>query len=386
MRTPRPVPAVALAVSVTVSGVLPVFLVGSLATQYSADLGASPALVGGVIAVYWAASALSSAPAGQVAERWGARVGIALSALLATIATTGVALFAPSIWALGGWLIIAGLSNALAHPPSNALIAASVPTRTGTALGIKQAAIPLATLAAGFAVPVLGASWGWQSAFAAAGLLALVVAVVTPAAVPRLARKVRPPEGDRVFPRPLARYLRALALSGFFGVAQANMIGGFAVTTAVDRGFSPGTAGIVVGLVSLVGIAARIVVGALADGLSRASMVTVAAMLGIGSLGLVGLGLASGGWFVVGLVLAFGFGWSWNGLVHYIVASRAGARTAAATGRVQGGAYAGGAVGPLAFGLVAQTAGTSAAWLAGAAIAVTSAAVALVAWRMEARL
>jgi cyanate permease len=202
-------------------------------------------------------------------------------------------------------------------------------------------------------------------------------------AVPRLPVRAKAAKGQPGITGPLRRYFSLMAVSGFLGVAQANVVGGFTVATASERGFGPAEAGYIVGAASVAGIVVRIAVGIAADRGIGGTMSTVALMLFLGALGLGGIAFGSGPVFIAGCVLAFGAGWGWNGLVHYTIAQRAGAFTASATGLVQGGAYAGGAVGPLLFGALVSHSGLGVGWVAAATCAVAAAIVAYAASRLE---
>lgn len=384
-RLPGAAVGIAIAVATTVCGVLPVFLAGSLSVQANADLGLTAAILGIVIAVFWASSSVFSARAGRIAESWGVRPTLALAVGLALVAMVGVALLSPSWPWFAVWMVVAGAANGFGHPPSNALILATVRGgRTGTAFGVKQAAIPISTLLAGLAVPVVALTLGWRATFVAGAALCTLALLAIVLLVPRLPVRAKPRAGSgEGITGSLRTYFRLLAVSGFLGVAQANVIGGFTVETATQRGFGPAEAGFIVVAASVAGIVVRIVVGYAADRGVGGTMRTVALMLLLGALGLAGIAFGSGAVFVAGCVLAFGAGWGWNGLVHYTIAQRAGIYTASATGLVQGGAYAGGAAGPLLFGLLVTHTGLGVGWAAAAGCAVASALVAFLASRLE---
>ena len=73
----------------------------------------------------------------------------------------------------------------------------------------------------------------------------------------------------------------------------------------------------------------------------------------------------------VGTVVAYAFGWGWNGLFNQVVVAVRPDRIAAATGMTQGGVFLGGTVGPLSFAAIVHAHGYEPAWLiaAGAALA-----------------
>lgn len=377
--------SVIVAISTTTTTVLPVFLVAGLSVQLGAELSLTTERLGVVVACYWAASALMSTPAGRVSEAWGARRSMFVAATLGAVSLTGAALATPAWQWVIVWLVVAGIANAVGHPPSNALLAARVSIRNrALAFGIKQAAIPLATLLAGLAVPTLALTVGWRATLLLAGALAALVALGVLALVPGDAEAAARAKGAGArLGRPLMLFLVFASLASALGSAQANVIGAFTVTSATDAGFDTATAGLILSLGSVAGIIARPLVGVLADRGIGGSMATVAVMLGSGAAGLGGMSLGLPAPFAVGCVLAFGFGWGWNGLVHYVASHLSHPYAARATGIVQTGAYLGSAAGPLAFGFVFHAAGSTVGWLAAAGVACVATLAALAAYGMQ---
>jgi MFS family permease len=83
-----------------------------------------------------------------------------------------------------------------------------------------------------------------------------------------------------------------------------------------------------------------------------------------------------------GALLAFAAGWGWPGLFNFAVVKTNPGAPAAATGITQTGASGGAAVGPLVFGLVAETASYEVAWLVSGAFALSALTAILVGRRM----
>ena len=111
----------------------------------------------------------------------------------------------------------------------------------------------------------------------------------------------------------------------------------------------------------------------------RQRLHTVALLLTLGLLAMLGLSTGTTTGFVLGSIAAFGFGWGWNGLFNLIVALARPQQIAAATGLTQSGVFLGGTVGPLCFALIAQDDNFRAAWITMAglmAVAVLAAAYA----------
>lgn len=334
-------------------------------------------------------------PAGRLAEGWGARRTTLAGAALSGAALCAVALLVRSWVPLLGVLVVAGVGNALAQIGSNLALAEHVPrARQGLAFGVKQAAIPTATMLGGLAVPLLGLTVGWRWAFAAGALGAPLYAVVVGS--DGLARTPPTPALRSPAPRnPLAanstsrrpdtdtdtRSLVVLACGVGLGAAAANSFGAFLVESAVAGGIAPGPAGLIFALGSVLGIAARLLAGWSADRREGGHLPVVAAQQVSGSVGLgllAGAGLVDGdgavtALVVLGTLLGFGLGWSWPGLFNFAVVRLNRGAPAAATSITQSGIFAGGALGPLAFGATVEATSYTVAWT-GAAVALVLAA------------
>jgi predicted MFS family arabinose efflux permease len=163
-------------------------------------------------------------------------------------------------------------------------------------------------------------------------------------------------------------------------------VGAFTVTMAVQAGFGAAGAGLLLGAASVAGILARPLVGIAADRGIGGSMATVALMMGAGSLGLLGMASGFPIAYAAGAVVAFGLGWGWNGLAHYVVSRTAHPFTIQATGITQSGTYIGGTLGPLLFGIVFSQFSPAVGWTLAAVVAAAGAAASLVAFRLEKRL
>ena len=384
--------ATLMAASTTIVAVLPVFLVGGLAVQLEGDLGMSTAILGAGVATYWAVSALLSPTAGRVAQRLGSRKGMLVAVGGGLAALSGIAFATPHWPWLFGWLAVGGVANALGHPPSNGLIVEQVAVRNRAfAFGLKQAAVPAATLIAGLSVPLLALTVGWKWTFAIGAAFALLLVPVLIGLVPGKRRAEsaaghpQRPAGPSAgpLPRKLKSFLIVTAIAAAMGSAQANALGAFTVISATQAGFDVATAGLLLGVGSAAGCLTRPLVGMAADKGIGGSMGTVAIMMSIGCVGL--LAIASGNQiaFAAGCIFAFGFGWGWNGLVHYVVSHRSHPFTARATGIAQSGTYIGGSLGPLAFGIVLAGFGPTVAWTSAAVLAAMGAGAALLAHRLE---
>lgn len=367
--------SVLLAISVATCGVLPAFLTGGLAVQIRGEIGFGESALGLAVSIFFISSALVSAGAGQAIERVGYRVVLRAVPLMAAASLLGVALFAYSWLLLVGFLIVGGLANAVAQPAVHLMLAREVSGgRQGLAFGIKQAAIPAATLLGGLAVPLIGVTVGWRWAFVLCAVGALGISCVTPQAQGRVAT----PGPGRSEGKTRPASLLVLAIGVGLGAAAAVPLGTFIVESGVQAGIRVGLAGVLLAVGSAVGIAVRVVSGWRADRRAGNHFLVVVLMLvlGAGGFALIASGLAP--LLVVGTLLAFGAGWGWNGLFNFAVVTNNRDAPAAATGVTQTGVTTGSAVGPAAFGLLVEHASYGVAWLtAGGTALMAAAAIAL---------
>ncbi|MER7586794.1 MFS transporter [Micromonospora sp. NPDC127501] len=378
---PRPVRASAGAVVTTVACVLPVFLLGGLAVQMGTDLGFSPAGLGLAVSVYFGVSALASVPSGRLVERYGPALVARCGILLAAGSMLAVAAFARSYPVLVGLLALSAAANALGQLASNAALAQHVPARRqGLSFGVKQAAIPVSTLLAGVAVPTIALTAGWRWAFVAAAVAALTTLAAVPRQLPGLARRAGSTRAGRA-----TAALVVIGAAATLASGAANSLGTFLVDSAAARGLSPGLAGLTLTLGSAVCVAARVGAGWLADRRETGHVALIAAMLLVGAVGLGLLALTGSVPLVVGVVLGFGLGWAWPGLMNFAVVRLHPQSPAAATSITQTGVYAGGCLGPLSLGPLAAHLGYPAMWTIAAVAMLLAAALMLVGSRLLTR-
>ncbi|MEU4420912.1 MFS transporter [Actinoplanes sp. NPDC024001] len=369
----RPLRAVCGALTTTVAVSVPVFLVGGLAVQIGGELGFSAAGTGLAMAAYFGASALASMPAGALVERHGAalisRCGIALSiaSLLA------VALAARSLATLVGILVIGAVGNAMGQLAGNASLARRVPVRRqGLSFGVKQAAIPICTLLSGAAVPVVALTFGWRWAFAGAAALCLPAFLLAPDDTAAGASFETARRSRRT-----SRALLVVGVAAALGAAGAKALGAFLVLSAAERGVSPGLAGAALTVGSVICVGARVLGGWQADRHPRHQVAVVAGLLAGGSVGLLLLAAPGPAPLLAGVLVGFGLGWSWPGLMNFAVVRLHPRAPATASAVTLTGAQTGACLGPLGLGAVAQAAGYPAMWIT-ASLAMAGAAALMV--------
>lgn len=364
----RPLRAAAGALTTTIAVSVPVFLVGGLAVQISHELDFSPAGLGLAVSAYFGASALASVPAGALVERYGSTMVSRCGIGLASASLLGIAVAARSLWSLVAILALGAGANAAGQLASNTSLARHVPARRqGLSFGVKQAAIPVSTLLAGAAVPAVALTVGWRWAFVLAAVLAAAAIALVPAEHDAEKRS-RGTNGREQATHALV----VLGVAATLAAGAANALGTFLVDSAVERGVAPGSAGLALTLGGAVCVAARIAGGWQADLRPGRQVGVIAALLACGAVGLVLLAVPGTLALVAGVVLGFGLGWSWPGLMNFAVVRLHPQAPAAATSITQTGVYAGGCIGPLGLGALAAAAGYPAMWVV-AAIAMVSA-------------
>lgn len=359
-----------LAVAVATGGVLPAFLTGGLAVQIRDELGFGAGALGLAVALFFGSSALASVVSGHFVERVGSHPGMRVAAVGSAVSLLAVAVFAGSWWGLVVCLVFGGFANAVSQLATNLSVAHEVPSgRQGLAFGIKQSAIPTATLLAGLAVPAIALTLGWRWAFVGAAAMVLIVAWL----VPREEDDVRPREQAENGGRAPVTPLVVLALGIGLGSTAATPLGAFVVESAVAAGIEVGAAGLLLAFGSAAGITVRVVLGHLVDSMQGGRLRLVSGMLGLGVVAFALLATGTDVSIVAGTVLGFCAGWGWPGIFNFaIVKSNPGA-PAAATGITQTGASFGAAAGPLVFGLVVERASYGAAWTTAGTLALLAA-------------
>jgi MFS family permease len=362
------------AIAVATCGVVPVFLTGGLAVQIRTELGFGSAALGIAVSLFFTTQALTSAPFGRMVERIGSRRGMQAASLGSSVSLLCIALFASSRNSLFGFLVLGGLANAVAQVAANLALARGVRTeRQGLAFGMKQAAIPAATLLSGLAVPLVGTTIGWRWAFTGCALGAFAIACTVPETTEGQVRHHTNEHSGDMRPMPLI----LLALGIGLGSAAAVPLGAFTVESGVAAGLQVGFAGFLLAAGGVVGIVARLALGWLADRRSAGHLRIVANMLIAGTAGFVLLATGVSWLFVIGTLLAFGAGWGWHGLFNFAVVKYNPNTPAAATGITQTGASAGSAAGPFLFGVIAESTSYGVAWLSAGAAAMAAVAAIL---------
>lgn len=367
---------IAIAIVATAVVALPTLLVGGLAVLISEDLDFGEAELGVVIAVAFGAAAVVAVPAGRLADQLGPRVITRLGLSLGGIALAGIALVADSWVSLALFLAFAGAGITTVQLGINVLVARSVPpARQGIAFGAKQAAVPLAALIAGLALPVVGLTLGWRAAFVLAALAVPLVVWRMPDAAARRSSNDPVGETGRV---PMFELL-LMTLGVALASAGGNSTPAFVVPSMVDGGMAPAQAGLILAGGSLVGVVVRVSGGWLGDRLGRGALLLIAGLVTAGAIGYLGLAVSDHPVVVViSVALAFGGGWGWGGLTLLALSRLSPDAPGRSMGIVQVGPMVGAVLGPLTFGSIADSVAFGTAWAVMAVLGVLGAATILV--------
>lgn len=376
--------SVAAAVAASVAGSLAVYMVAALAVQLRASLHFGPVGLGWAVATYYFGAAASSIALGHLAERIGGLQMMRLACAASGAVLLTIAALVGSLAGLVVILLFGGIASAAMLPSTNQFLSRRVPAQQrGRAFGVKQAAVPLATMLAGLAVPALGLTLGWRWAFAMAGLVAFGAGLALLRARPLARERAAARSPDSGGPQ---RHLVVLAVGIGLAIAAAGAATSFLVSSAVASGMGRAGAGLLASLAGAVAASVRVGAGVHADRRGPTLLPTVALLLVLGVLGYAALTVAAASdlpvLYLPGTILAFGGGWGWNGLFNLAVVSAHPEHPARASGITQTGARVGGVAGPLLFGLLVTRSSYATAWLATAAVALTGAAVMLLGNRL----
>lgn len=359
----------------TTLGAVPVFLLSTQAVSVREELGFGDVAFGVAVSSFFASAALTALLASLVLDAWGRRWSTVVAGLTAAFAGTGTAVLVSSYLGLVLAMVALGSANALLQLTSNLTLARRAPThRRGLAFGVKQSAVPLAVLVGGLAAATVGTAVGWRWTFAASGVAGMLVTVLGLRIRDRgAAQKLEGGPRDR--PPTGALALTAVAM----GVASAsvNALTGFLPSWAHVVGLTLAQAGLLAAVGGGAAIVMRVLSGLRADRRHGRNFPVVVWQLLGGAVGLTLLAVDGVPTLVLGAMLAFGVGWAWPGLLLFAVVRIGRDAPGAAAGTLQAAAFAGGAGGPMLFGMLVAAFGYPVAWLAGAG-ALTFAAILLV--------
>jgi sugar phosphate permease len=239
----------------------PIFLIAHLHLDRQmslADAGllASTALIGGTVAlIAW----------GVVVDRVGERKALLLGLTLASAAGLGSVATSDTRWLAVAWFVI-GVGTASMNSASGRLVVGWFPpSQRGTAMGIRQTALPLGAGLAAFAEPVLAAAHGLQMAMlvptlaVAAALVAVFLIIVDP---PRVDVATAAATGQLDNPYRGDRRLVRIHVASVLLVVPQFTVWTFIVVWLIDgRGWSTAAAGALAAGTQVLGALGRVGAG-----------------------------------------------------------------------------------------------------------------------------
>lgn len=362
----------------TGSGFLPVFLVSSQIIQLDADLGFGVGDLAIASAAFYGMSALAGIQAGRVIARVGPTTGFRIGASL----TVTACIIAAS--ATTGWLIplatgLSGTANGIIQISANLAIFDGVQKgRQGIAYGAKQSAVPLSSLVAGLALPIVALAVGWRWTFVGGAAIDLVLL----ASVPHFDTARIQERDETRRGRPPAALL-PLGLAGFSGAFAGNAAALFVVPSAISVGIGEAAAGTVLAACSIVVVAVRVGAGWTVDRRESSGYVEMTTLAGVGAL--AALALASAGTpgpYLMAMPLVLLGAWGWPAVYFFTIVHSFSDIPARASGLLMAGNFTGTIVGPLAVGYFASRDAYPTAWMIVATAAAVSAVLFMVSYRL----
>jgi MFS family permease len=203
---------------------------------------------------------------GAIADRHGERLivgaGLGLGGLLLSLAGLASGVL------MGVLLVLAGAAGSAVYAASGRLVVGWFePGQRGLAMGIRQASQPLGVAVAGVALPAIAQQWGIRVAFAVPAGICVAAALVTVlllAPAPRATVSSNDPAAASPHPKGSSVW-RVHVASALLVVGQIT-VGSFAFDYLVrGLGWTPTTAGPLLGAAQLIGAAARIGAGRWSD-------------------------------------------------------------------------------------------------------------------------
>ncbi len=352
--------------------------VGPLAPLFQPELGLSKIEVGFFSAAASAGSAVLVLAAGSLTDRFGVRLVMSLGLLGCggfMLAMSAVESFPQAM----GVMFAAGLAGALVLPGvSKAIMDWFPPSRRGTVMGLKQAAVPLAGALTASILPALGLTVGWRASVAVVGSLSIAGGIATTLLYRDYGRPAQGKEPGGGMRAGLGVVLRSrrmwilgvisfsyvavqLALSSYLALYLAEVV---LVSTIPEEGARIVAAGGYLALCQAGGVFGRVFWGAVSDRAFQGRRILVLAIVGAIATPLAFLVAelepAHAGWLMGTVLFIYGAtAIGWNGLFHVVITETAGLRYAATgVGFAMTLNQVGTMSGPPVFGLVVDVAGS----------------------------
>jgi nitrate/nitrite transporter NarK len=240
------------------------------------------------------AQALIGLALGPLVDRIGPRIVMLVGAVVAA-AGCGLIYQAEALWVAGvGFsLLVAAGAVGLGPMPCSKLVVGWFPDQPGTALGINAIGPSIGALLAPKLIPLAIGAWEWRGAVAACGIAfaAMVPLVLAIVREPKLAAHA-PGAAAQPADRSYLRDRNFWVLTAAFGLSLAPLVSlgnAYPPYATETRGLTGEFAGTLLFSAAVVGIAANLVFGRLADRFPRRLLIWASQLpllLGVGALAL----------------------------------------------------------------------------------------------------
>lgn len=355
----RPVGVVAICAACIGLGAALGFIPGFVATALRDDLGISKGQVGLLVGLHFGCTGVGSILGGRLTERFGARNAV-IADMAAVMVAAAFAAAIGSYWSLLVAAAMSGSGYALVNAGTNVAMAHAVSSQRRTlAMSIKTAGVPaMAAITAALGPSIANRLswqhllWGVAATAAVAGIAAALVLENDRPEKDRSAPTERLPAGFVWFP-----------IGAFLLIAGSQPLYSWLVAyleQSLDA--SPGTAGGISAVASVLGVLAMVLSALRSDRLGADRRIPLIAALLIANAAAIALvllatqfGLALA---VLGAVLGTAVQLSAIGTMHATIVDRAPRAVARATGATMTGYYLGALVSPTAFGIIADATDT----------------------------
>lgn len=147
-------------------------------------------------------------------------------------------------------------------------------------------------------------------------------------------------------------------------------------------GFTTSQAALLLSAGGALALLGRLGSGFAADRRSGRHLPVIMIHLVIGAAGIALISFDQGMLVLVGTLVAFGIGWSWPGVMIFALVRLGRDSPGSASSAVQGGNFAGAALGPVLFGYLVSTTDYAVAWRVSAATMLVAAGLVLLARRI----
>jgi predicted MFS family arabinose efflux permease len=358
-----------------------IFAIAVLAVDIIDDLGMSRTALGFLGSLNTFVGALTAPAMGRLTDRIGAGRAVVIALVISGVGMAAMAL--STTWVLLALsAAIAGVPQGWGNPATNALIAERVPARArGTITGIKQSGVQFGIFLSGFTLPGLALWLGWRGAmwgYAVAFLAGAAIVALTLGPSPSSGTAAACPADGKARRTPLPGFIWAVSAYAFLYGTAGGAIGRFFPLWANEVvGLSTVVAGALVALSGLLGIAARIGAGRLAqDRIGPAKLLSGLACIGAGYCVILLLTTTIGAWVLWPATVLYSVGiGAWNAVAMLaIIVSVPRDIAGRASGVVMLGFLGGLTVGSPAAGAIVDRWGTyQPVWAAALALSVASA-------------